>query len=105
MKRVSNALGYWKEVPFTWLEKEILYEGMIDLVFQEEGGLVILDYKTDRIALDEVPQRAKTYEGQMSTYARALPALTRLPVKESVLFFVRLGETFSFYPSTKNGLQ
>lgn len=70
--------------------------GQIDLVYRhpENGGLVVVDYKTDRVEKpDEIAARAAAYASQCATYARALRAslqLTESPRWE--LWFVRAGE-------------
>ncbi len=69
---------------------ESLLQGVIDLCFLENGGWVLVDYKTDRV---DSPQALwKTYGLQMALYRRALQEGTGLPVKEAVLFALRLGE-------------
>ncbi len=105
MSRAKGAKNLWKEVPFSRHEHGNLIEGVIDLVFEEAEEWIVLDYKTDRISKEEVPQRAEMYRGQMQTYAHALKALTGKNVKETILFFVRLGKTFSFYPNSANELE
>jgi ATP-dependent helicase/nuclease subunit A len=63
--------------------------GFIDLLFVEEGGLVIVDYKTD--AIDEEPSESKReqYSLQAGIYALAASSTTGKPVKEVVLMFLR----------------
>lgn len=55
----------------------MLIQGIIDAFFEEEDGVVILDYKTDRVhAAKELKER---YQAQLDYYARRLP---RQPVKQ-----------------------
>ena len=74
------------------LEGAPLVEGKIDLLFEEEDGWVVVDWKTDRLPTPAVrAEREALYAPQLASYARALVALlgpgTR--VKETLLAFAR----------------
>jgi ATP-dependent exoDNAse (exonuclease V) beta subunit len=58
-----------------------LMEGVIDLAFVEDGGWVIVDFKTDA---DISGQRAQ-YQRQLQWYASALSRLTGLPARAYLL--------------------
>ena len=71
-------------------EETVLIQGIIDVFFVEEDGLVLLDYKTDSVeALEELWNR---YETQMDYYQEALQKLMGLPVKERILYSFHLEE-------------
>ena len=71
-------------------EKEsILVQGIIDAFFEEEDGLVLVDYKTDRIKNPE--ELAQRYQEQIVQYAHALKSLKQKEVKEMILFSFHLG--------------
>ena len=73
------------EVKEEWDSTEpILIQGIIDIWFEEEDGLVLLDYKTDRVHLEEV--LIKRYQGQFLFYKKALEQLTGKKVKNSYLY-------------------
>ena len=61
----------------------------MDLVFEEDGGLVIVDYKTDVLGDGGTAELREHYRGQAEAYGLALAAVARRPVKEVVLFFMR----------------
>ncbi|HEY8530732.1 MAG TPA: 3'-5' exonuclease, partial [Limnochorda sp.] len=69
-------------------------QGQADLLFQEAGGWVLVDYKTDRLPAG--PGRgaalAARYAPQISAYAEAWRRVTGEPVKERWLYLVRSGE-------------
>ena len=67
-------------------ESGTLLQGVIDCAFREEGGWVLVDYKTDRIQ-DEEAFRAR-YALQIEWYARALERITGTPVKELWLYAI-----------------
>jgi ATP-dependent helicase/nuclease subunit A len=62
-------------------------EGVIDLVFEEPEGWVVVDYKTDVGTDPKFEERLVGYRRQVDYYADAWGTLTGDPVKERVLFF------------------
>ena len=61
-------------------------EGIIDLVFEENGELVIVDYKTDHLQTqDEIQQAVDNYRLQLAAYAYAVSKSTGKNVKEAGL--------------------
>ncbi len=76
----------------------ILLQGVVDCFFEEDGALVVLDFKTDRISPEETAERAAHYAPQIDAYAAALERVTGLPVKEKLLYFFATGETVPLQP-------
>ena len=66
-----------------------MIQGVIDLCFLEDGAWVLADYKTDMADGDELVRR---YALQLRWYARALAAITGIPVRETLIFSLRSGE-------------
>ncbi len=66
------------------MEGDTLLQGVIDCAFLEDGGWVLLDYKTDRI--DDEEAFIQRYAMQLEWYARALEKITGTPVKEMWLY-------------------
>ncbi|SDI31607.1 DNA helicase/exodeoxyribonuclease V, subunit A [Pseudobutyrivibrio sp. 49] len=62
----------------------ILVQGIIDVFFQEEDGIVLLDYKTDRVDSDEA--LVVRYEKQLQLYKSAIEKAYNTPVKETLLY-------------------
>lgn len=62
----------------------ILVQGIIDAYFEEEDGLVLLDYKTDKIY--RAQELVDRYHAQLEYYARALEQLTGKKVKEKWIY-------------------
>ena len=103
-QRIRRAEKLWREFRFSLMndirellpgesdEERVLLQGVIDCFFLENGGLVLLDYKTDRVEKEEeIRCRAEHYRPQLETYARALNRIFGLPVKEKLLYFLRPG--------------
>ena len=51
--------------------------------FEEEDGLVVLDYKTDRVSDEK--ELVDKYHAQLDYYAKALEQLTEKKVKEKLI--------------------
>lgn len=106
-KRMLQAKNLKREVPFSasfpasfvykdWHgeDEHVLIQGVIDCLFEDEGGLVLLDYKTDRIqgrfkgGIEQAaPILAKRYEVQLDLYTRAVEQILNKKVKEKYLYF------------------
>ena len=79
----------WREVPFTIPWEEGLAVGRIDLLFVEDGEIVIVDYKTDDVEPDAIEQAVEGHRSQAEVYAAAATKATGLPVSEVVFVFCR----------------
>lgn len=60
-------------------DEEILVQGIIDLFVEDEDGLILLDYKTDRVNTPD--ELIKRYAKQMELYGTALSKAYGKPVK------------------------
>ena len=79
-------------VPEASAGDEILLQGVVDCFFEEDGALVVVDFKTDRVAPDALAERAEHYRPQLEAYSLALAQVIGKPVKEKILYFLRRGE-------------
>jgi ATP-dependent helicase/nuclease subunit A len=66
--------------------------GVIDLVFLESAGWVIVDYKSERVPASDVPALVAFYRPQVEAYATAWETAVGQPVAERGLFFTNSGE-------------
>ena len=62
----------------------IIIQGIIDVFFEEDGEIVLLDYKTDKVSDEE--ELKKRYISQIDLYATAIEKSTHLKVKEKILY-------------------
>lgn len=110
MLKVHKAGGkIYREVPFyidmpatainPSLPKEIYdnemvrLQGVIDTYFEENDGLVLLDYKTDYVGEDVTEEDIKErYRIQIKYYSDTLEKIMGLPVKEKYLYLFYTGE-------------
>jgi len=93
VKRAIASKKYHREVFVSVPYEDVLIEGFVDLLFEENGGLVVVDYKTDVLdSEEEEMKRQDRYQLQAGTYALAIEKATSKPVKEVVLLFLRSGK-------------
>jgi ATP-dependent exoDNAse (exonuclease V) beta subunit len=81
--------------PLHWRELELdvpigpaIVHGVVDLLAEIDGELVLFDYKTDRVASDALDGRVAAYAPQLAAYALAIEARTGRRVARAVLVFV-----------------
>ena len=67
---------------------EILLQGAIDALCETDGGLVLIDYKTDRKTFDEL---VRAYSRQIGYYALAAEKIFGKPVAKAYIWSFRLG--------------
>ncbi|MEH7073667.1 helicase-exonuclease AddAB subunit AddA [Neobacillus drentensis] len=105
--RYFKAKTINREVPFTlslpardvypdWKDEDesVFVQGIIDCIFEDEHGLVLVDYKSDRIS-DRYKggfEQAKSiledrYKVQINLYTRAIEQIWKRKVTERYLFF------------------
>ena len=75
-----------------------LMQGVIDCAFREDGGWILVDYKTDFIR-DENEFTAR-YQRQLALYADAIASITGLPVLEQHLYALSINRDFRVNEST-----
>lgn len=70
-------------------EELLIVQGMIDLFFEEDGEIVLLDYKTDWVHNEE--ELVKRYQIQLDYYQEALEKSLGKRVKERLIYSFALG--------------
>lgn len=103
-KRLNGAVERFVEVPFSIKIQEghklydlyrgdtnvpIILTGVIDLIFKEADGWVVVDYKSDRLLRDEDYQQLNiAYISQLESYSVILSEITGERVKGQELVFL-----------------
>ncbi|WP_048602082.1 helicase-exonuclease AddAB subunit AddA [Rubeoparvulum massiliense] len=110
-QRLVQAKRVYRELPFSYTlsamqtypqwqdrsDEPVLIQGVIDALFQEEDGWVLLDYKTDWVKesqgtnsfyLDQLQER---YRLQLTLYREAVEAIGQIELKGSYLYFFHGG--------------
>jgi ATP-dependent helicase/nuclease subunit A len=71
-------------------DETVVVQGIVDAYFVENGEIVLLDYKTDRVS--EGKELVRRYHVQLDMYARVLEKITGMRVKEKIIYSFCLGE-------------
>ena len=92
-ERFAKARILGRELPLLYRDTEgTSWQGSMDLVIEEDGEILVVDFKTDRVSKEQLPEKAALYDHQLHIYADALQSawqLEKLPQRE--LWFVRPG--------------
>jgi len=98
---VNNVV--WREWPFTFAvragklqpdvtaDETVIVQGIIDMVVGTPEGLLIIDFKTDKISAGEVSERAELYRQQLELYGRAAGAILKSEILGKWLYFLTPG--------------
>lgn len=102
-RRIEDAVNVWREKKFTvavaqldledglmekFRKSDGMIKGIIDLMFEEDDGIVIVDYKTDRgISAARLEER---YRIQIQLYKSAIELTFGKRVKEAYLYSFQL---------------
>lgn len=104
-KRISNALTVEREMRFLTevdakkiaphlnekLSKEkVIIQGAVDICFVEDDGVVVLDFKTDRV--DNLEILKETYGEQLNIYALACEKIFGKKVKQKLIYSFNLSK-------------
>lgn len=73
-----------EEAGFSSVGETIILQGVIDCFFEEEDGLVLVDYKTDKYQNKE--EVLSKYTIQLDCYAKALVQILKKRVKNKYLY-------------------
>ena len=88
--QAAAAGRHWREL---WVAAPVggrLVEGYIDLLYESPDGLVVVDWKTDRVdSEDDTTALLARYRLQGAGYAAAVEAVTGRPVARVVFEFLR----------------
>lgn len=100
-QRMAAAPALHREKPFNMVHSyegtEVMVQGVIDCWFEEEGSLVLIDYKTGRDGwkMDE------RYRQQLRLYKQALETILEKPVSDAYLYLFTEGRALKVDMDTK----
>jgi ATP-dependent helicase/nuclease subunit A len=92
MERARLAPRAFRELRLWFPVEGELVEGVMDLVFEEDAELVIVDYKTDAIASEQAIAQAAHHAPQLQLYGRGLAIATGRRIRERLVLFTTIGE-------------
>lgn len=77
-------------------EEKLMLRGIIDLYFEEDDGkIVLVDYKTDYVTEETIDEIKSRYRKQLEVYEETLEIITGKTVKEKYLYLFGLGRSVS----------
>lgn len=100
-EHTEREFDFYMEIPASMMEENlppndaeesVLLQGIADCFFYDGDGVVLIDYKTDRILPEKAEERAEFYRLQMEYYTKGLSAVLECPVKERYLYFLHCGK-------------
>lgn len=68
----------------------VLIQGIIDVFFEEDGKVIVADYKTDRV--EEEEELIRRYQVQLDYYGQALERITGKKVAEKIIYSFALSK-------------
>jgi len=70
--------------------EQVLLQGVVDCALLEADGITVVDFKTDRVTEQTLPETVDRYRLQVETYGEALGRIFEQRVKGTYLYFFRL---------------
>ena len=102
-KRIENSQNLWRElrfvrgIPAAELgyegasdEDKITVQGVADCVFEENGKLIVVDYKTDFV--EDIEELRERYSAQLNMYKRLLSESLGKEVVSAIIWSFRFGK-------------
>jgi ATP-dependent helicase/nuclease subunit A len=88
-RRLQQATRIEREFDFLMSVEDLVIRGQIDLWFEAQGELCIVDYKTDSVTDSEAHQRAQDYALQLRLYGMAIERVAGRMPDRAYLHFLR----------------
>ena len=100
-QKLRDGTAYVREFKFSILDdgenygeglqgEQVLLQGVVDCAMIEEDGITIIDFKTDYVTEETLPDFVEHYRLQVQTYAQAMSRIYAMPIKGAYLYFFRL---------------
>jgi ATP-dependent helicase/nuclease subunit A len=86
--KCAAARPHWRESYAATVIGDTVLEGVLDLLFRDDDGLVIVDYKTDAVPFSASSARVGFYRPQLAAYAAAIEAAVGETVARCALLFL-----------------
>lgn len=100
-RTVKREMRFLTELPVSsvdgtvsFKDEKIMVQGAVDLCFEEDGEIVVLDFKTDRV--NDGGELIAAYKEQLSIYAKACEKIFNKRVKEKIIYSFALGKELHF---------
>lgn len=108
--RLCAAIQVWREIPFTYglsasevhpdtfdgkCGETVIIQGVVDCLFEEADGLVLIDFKTDALKGKSPRHAAEKHRFQIEKYREAIERIVGRPVREAYVYFFDGGHAVS----------
>jgi len=96
--KVRREWPFTFSLPVSELDKEstsndsLVVQGIVDMLIETPAGLVVVDFKTDRVSAAQIKERAEMYAGQVRLYAGAANVILKKSVLSKWLYFLSPGK-------------
>jgi len=91
-KRIASSRIIGREIPLLTGRDGVTLTGRIDIVYETPEGIVVLDYKTDRVTRQAAAEAALRYGDQIRAYVQALTNVIKSDtVVTGGVYFIRPG--------------
>ena len=102
-RKLINAKSLVREFKFSILteadhyiddlvDEQILIQGVVDCAIIESDGIILIDFKTDRVNENSIDMISRGYISQVQAYANALSRIYQLPIKSAWLYFFSMNQ-------------
>ena len=72
-----------------------IIQGIIDVYYEKDGKIYLLDYKTDAVSMEDGEAVLRDrYKLQLDYYKKAIEGGTSLPVEKSIIYSFSMGKSF-----------
>lgn len=87
---------FYKDLDDVYNDETLLLQGVIDCYFEENDGIVLLDYKTDYVPPGKSDALREKYRLQIEYYTKALEQLAGKRVKGKYIYLFWNGEVIEY---------
>lgn len=70
--------------------EKILLQGVVDCALLEPEGITVIDFKTDHVTEETLPEKIQHYSPQVNAYADAMERIYEAPIIRKCLYFFQL---------------
>ena len=100
-EKLRNGVSHIREFKFSILDdgnrygdnlegEQVLLQGVVDCALLEDDGITVIDFKTDYVTEETLPNVVERYRIQVQTYGDALSRIFESPIKAQYLYFFHL---------------
>ncbi len=94
----AHPAGWFADCVGDDSDEKVLVRGVADGVLPREGGIEIIDFKTDVVSEKQTLQRTERYSSQIRLYAASLAPVFEQPVNHCWLVFLNAREVVAVSP-------